>query len=100
MAVVDINEYDSLARDARGDVIQTGKEPAKAFQQVAIGGASAQSNPFSDATRFVRVHVDAPCRLQFGSNPVAAATTMRMAGGATEFFEVTPGQRVAVITST
>ncbi len=97
---LDITEYAELARDAMGAMIAAGKEPAVATTQVAIGAASAQSPAFSAATQFVRLHADAACRIEFGVNPTAAATSRRMAAGQTEYFGVVPGQRVAVITTT
>jgi len=101
MAIVDISEYARLAYDASNNVVQTGAEPARAYQQVAIAAGSTQSAAFDTATRFVRVHTDAIVRILFGVNPTAAAgTSMRMAAGATEFFGVTPGQKLATITST
>jgi hypothetical protein len=100
MAIVDITEYKNLARDGNGHPIQTGEEPAEVNQQVAITAGSVQSAGFGTATRFVRVHTDAICRVAFGVNPTAAATSMRMAANSTEFFGVKPGQEIAVITST
>ena len=100
MALCDITEYDKLARDASGAIIQTGGEPAAVQQQVAVAGASAQSAAFSLATRFVRVHSDVPTRILFGANPTAVATSMRIAAGATEYFGVIPGQKIAVILTT
>jgi hypothetical protein len=101
MAIVDISEYTRLGRDSQNNVIQTGPEPARVYQQVAIAAGSTQSAAFDSATRFVRVHTDAVVRLIFGANPTAAAgTSFRMAAGATEFFEVIPGQKLATITTT
>lgn len=100
MATVDIACYDTLARDNRNDVVATGMEPALADLQVAITAGSVQSAAFPDNTRLVRVHADAVCRVAFGDNPTAAATTKRMAAGATEYFGVRPGHKIAVITST
>lgn len=100
MAVVDISEYNELARDNAGIVLAAGKEPSSANQQVSITAGSLQSAAFADTTRFVRVHTDAACRVQFGTNPTAAATSKRMSAGQTEFFGVTPGMKIAVITTT
>ena len=61
MAVVDISEYRTMARDGQNAVIQTGIEPSIVNQQVAITADSVQSAAFFDtATRFIRVHADAP----------------------------------------
>ena len=97
---VDISEYSALARDIRNDAIQTGNEPARAMHQVAVGAGSVQSSVFDDATTLIRVHTDVACRIQIGSNPTAAATTMRLAANSTEFFGVKGGHRLAAITST
>lgn len=98
---LDITEYETLPRDASGVVIMTANEPARANQQVAIGGASAQSGVFDSATKFLRLHTDAACRLEFGVNPVASAASRRMAAGATEYVGIRcGGLRVAVITTT
>lgn len=99
MAVVDVTEYSQMAKDASGRLLPAGQEPGYT-QQVAIGGASAQSAAFGGQTTFIRVHTDAACRIAIGSNPTAAATTQRMAAGSTEFFGVKSGHKIAVITST
>lgn len=100
MAVLDITEYSQLSADHLGRVIPVGREPSRTSQQVAIGGTSTQSAAIGDATRFVRLHADAVCRVAFGPNPTAASTSMRLAAGASEYFGVTPGDKIAVVTST
>lgn len=100
MALVDISEYSNLARDGRNDIIQAGAEPPQAQQQVAITAGSVQSSAFGTTTRFLRVHTDAAARVEIGVNPTAAATSRRMAAGATEYFGAIPGQKIAVITTT
>lgn len=100
MAVLDVCEYTTLSKDQDSRQIQCGNEPALAFQQVAIGGSSvACAAVFNERTRFIRVHADAVCRIQIAATPVAAATTLRLAAGATEYFGVTPGHKIAVITT-
>lgn len=100
MAILDVTEYASLSLDAQGRQVLVGKEPSRVNQQVAVGGASTQSAAFGDATRFVRLHTDVPCRIAIDVNPTAAATSMRMAAGQTEYLGVTPGYKIAVITTT
>lgn len=97
---VDVTEYKSLADARNGEKMMAAQEPSITNQQVAIGGGSAQSNAFSSATEFVRVHTDEPVRIAFGANPTAAATSMRMSAGATEYFGVKAGHKVAVISTT
>ena len=79
---------------------QAPPEPALIEQTVAIGAGSAQSQPFSDGTRMVRVNVDAACSIAIGPNPTAVATAKRLSANQTEFFIVQPGHRLAVIANT
>jgi hypothetical protein len=99
MAIVDITEYQRLAVDQQGEFIQTGIEPG-IRQQVAIGAGSVQSSAFDQSTLLVRVHADAPARIEFGANPTASGASARIAAGASEYFGVRPGHKIAVITTT
>jgi len=99
MAVVDITEYAELAVAGRGQMIMAGQEPSLLNQQVGIGGTSVQSAAFTDVTKFVRIHAEAPCRIAVGSNPTASAASMRMVAGGTEYLGVVPGLKIAVIAS-
>jgi hypothetical protein len=74
--------------------------PYLAEQVVAIGGASVQSAAFSANTRMIRVHTDAICSIKIGADPTADANSTRMAANSTEFFDVRPGHKIAVITNT
>ena len=74
--------------------------PPIATQTVAIGGSSVQSSAFGTHCRMVCVHTDAICSVEFGSNPTATANSRRLAANATEYFEVTTGHKIAVITNT
>ena len=47
----------------------------------------------------VRVHADAICSIKFGSAPVATTANMRLAANQTEYFQVSPGDKVSVITN-
>ena len=96
---LDITEYQRLAVDSQGHSIPTGQEPSRHVQQVPITGASEASEPVSDVTRFVRVHADTTCRIAFGKEPVATAASQRLPGGATEFYGIDPGTKIAVIAS-
>lgn len=99
MAYLFITEYDRLGNDTRSDV-EVGREPAIATQRIAISGSSAQSAAFNANTKFVRLHTDAICSISFGANPTATTSTPRMAADTTEYFGVTGGHKVAVITNT
>lgn len=74
--------------------------PAVASQAVTISGTSAQSSPFSTATRAIRVHTDVVCSIFVGANPTATTSNARMAADQTEYFSVQPGDRIAVISNT
>lgn len=99
MATLFIQEYSDVAVLAT-TIGQAGQEPALAAQTVAVGGGSLQSAAFNVNTKMVRVHTDVICSVKFGTNPTAVATELRMAANTTEFFGVTPGHKVAVITNT
>ena len=100
MTILDVREYSILATDQNARQLAAGKEPAIASQQVTFTVSSVPSNAFNESTRFVRVHANGTCRIEFGSNPTASGTSMRMAAGATEYFGVTPGMKVAAIDAT
>lgn len=80
--------------------VQAAEQPAVAEQTVAIGGSSTASSAFNASTTFVRLHTDSICSIEFGPTPTASATTARMAADQTEYFGVTPGTKVAVISNT
>lgn len=97
MATLYITEYSQSGRIA-GDV-PVGREPALSNQTVAIGGSSTQSSAFGNNTRLVRLHTDAICSVTFGASPTATSAKSRMAANQTEYFEVYPANKVAVITN-
>ncbi len=101
MAVLYISEYTTTgAMGYGGQVTPVATEPPIVEQTVAIGGASVQSSAFGANTRFIRIHTDAICSVLIGSNPTATAVKKRMAANQTEYFVVTPGHKIAVITNT
>lgn len=103
MAKVFIECYDKMGRLWAGnEMIAAPSEPSSGgpLTPVAIGGVSAQSAVFPDGTRLIRVHTDAICSIKIGANPTATADDKRMAANATEYFGVTPGHKLAVITNT
>lgn len=79
---------------------QAAQQPPIAEQTVAISGSSSTSAAFNAATVLVRLHTDAICSIEFGNAPAAGTTDARMAAGQTEYFGVTPGMKVAVISNT
>jgi hypothetical protein len=96
MSTLYITEFANIARD-QGQGVQVTALPPVAEQTIAIGAASAQSSGFNAATSFIRTHADAVCSIAVGTNPTAAATNARLAANQTEYFQVRPGDKIAVI---
>jgi hypothetical protein len=96
MATLYVTEYSGVLQ---GDV-QIAMSPAIVQNNVAIGGSSAQSNPFNGNTSVIRVHTDAICSIAISNNPTATAASKRMAADQTEYWGVRPGDKIAVITNT
>jgi hypothetical protein len=72
--------------------------PALANQVVTVSGVSAQSSAFTATTKIIRVHADVACHVVVGgASPTATTNSMKVGANQTEYFVVTPGQRVAVI---
>jgi len=83
-----------------GDSAPIAAVPPVAEQKLAIGVGSVPSAAFNAETKMVRLHADDICSIEFGSAPEATTDNMRMAAGQTEYFGVSPGQKIAVITNT
>jgi hypothetical protein len=69
-------------------------------QNVTVSGASAQSAPFIQGARLVRLVSTTDCYVAFGTNPTAVATSVLLPAGQPEYFAVKPGWRVAAIQAT
>lgn len=74
--------------------------PPLTTQVKAIGGTSAQSTAFSAKTQMIGVHTDVICSIEVGVDPTATTDSRRLSAGATEYFYVTPGHKIAVIENT
>jgi len=99
MAKIYITEHE-YPRYFLGSPLPVVSMPPIVSQTVTIGGASAQSAAFNAATKLVCIHSDAICSIEFGSNPTATTSSKRVAANSSEYFEVNPGDKVAVITNT
>jgi len=98
MAKLYISEYNKLGSGYDNIVVA---EPASVEQTpVAIGGTTTQSQAFAANTRIIRVHTDVICSVAVGVNPAATTNSKRMIAGQTEYFAVTPGHKIAVISNT
>lgn len=97
MATLYVAEFNAIGGSGNFSV-QGGFAPPSQEQVVAIGGGSVQCvDPFLHSTHFVRVSTDTTCSIAFGPNPVASPNSMRMPANSTEYFAVSPGDKVAVI---
>lgn len=106
MATLYITEY---AKQGGGHplAVPVGEEPELANQTVSISGSSTQSSAFNNNTSLLRIHTDAICSIEFGTNPTATTSTKRLAANQTEYFAVVPpgasgatALKVAAITNT
>ncbi len=101
MATLYISEYQQVARgQSSTDQIQIVAEPPLVEQTVAITGSSAQSNAFGANTHYIRIHTDVICSVLVGAAPVATAANKRLPADWTDYFGVTPGAKIAVISNT
>ena len=75
-------------------------EPAITEQTVSIGATSAASSPFNEGTRMIRVHADSICSVAINASPTATTSNKRFAANQTEYFNVLPGNSIAVIENT
>lgn len=78
---------------------QIAVQPPLAEQTVAIGGSAASSSAFSAGTNIIRLHCDAIASFKIGPAPVATTSSARTPADATEYFEVSPGDKLSVITN-
>lgn len=100
MPTLYVTEYPGIETLLNGTA-QVVVGPPIAEQVVTIGGSSAQSAAFSAVTRIIRVQPDSICSVRIGGvSPVATTSSQRHIAGSTEYFGVTPGDKVAVITNT
>ena len=79
---------------------QVPKHPPITRQVVAIGGVS---QAFNEATKMIRMHTDTTCSFRIGAageTPVATTSDDRMVANQTEFANVDPGARIAVVANT
>jgi hypothetical protein len=93
--MLNVTEYSSALVLAGAAPIPA--EPSMRSQTVEIESASSASEPFSTATRFIRVHTDRGCALKVGAAPVATPADTRISAGGAEYFAVQPGHRIAAV---
>lgn len=74
MATLNLVEYSELAKDAGGNIVMVGIEPAVTTQNVTFS-TTTQSSTLNASTRFVYLSSDTNCRVVFGTNPTATTST-------------------------
>jgi hypothetical protein len=81
-----------------GGVPQVARLPALTTQVVTYTTSTA-SAAFGADTRFIRVHTDAACHILVADTPTATTSHLKMVADQTEYFAVTPGQKIAAVTA-
>jgi len=74
--------------------------PKLAGQILDTSGGMQVSAAFGDGSKMIRVNTDGPICFVIGRNPTATTSDDRMATNQTEYFNVQPGDKIAVITTT
>ena len=90
MASLYITEYERMARDQDGNVMQCGEEPAVTSQKVTYT-TSAASAALNKRTCLVRLKADADFHLKVGTAPAATASHPHYEANVEYFIGVRPG---------
>jgi hypothetical protein len=99
MATLYIAEFANIGRD-QGEGVQVATLAPLAEQTVVIGSSSAQSVAFGNYTNFVRLCSDSVCSIAVGTSPTASGVNLRLPANTPEYFQVTPGQKLACVANT
>lgn len=102
MATLYITEFSKPAFTGQSIIPAGALQNVVAEQAISISGSSSASAAFNSATKFVRIHTDAICSIEYADSgtPVATTSTMRLPADTVEYFGVNPGGKIAVITNT
>lgn len=98
MTIAYISEHNQLAKDTLGHHMPVG-EGNGSDQTVDYTAGVTQSTAFGTDRHIIRLHTDAACHILFGANPTATTSNKKLAAGQTEFFHVTPGEKVSIISA-
>lgn len=92
MATAIVREYDGID-------VQSPVEPGVTTQAITTSGTSAQSAAFDGRTMLIAISTPAAqaVAVQFGSNPTATTSHLRLPANSLFFFRVSPGHKVAMI---
>lgn len=101
MSTLFVSEYAELGSSRnRQQGLPVAPEPALAEQAISFTGTPGLSAAFNASTRFIRVHTTGICSILVGSAPTATTSHKRLAADQTEYFAVTPGDKISAITNT
>lgn len=64
------------------------------------GTTAATATAFNGQTYIVRIHATKACFITFAGTPTATTSHMYMGDGMTEYFSVSPGEKVAALQAT
>ena len=102
MAKLYVTEFQQMGNQERsadiGGVPQVARLPSISTQVVTFTTSTA-SAAFNANTRFIRVHTDAACHITVADSPTATTSHLKMVADQTEYFAVTPGQKIAAVTA-
>jgi hypothetical protein len=97
MAKLFVHEFEGISE------LQGGVQIASGFlrnNNVIIDVAHAESAPFGEGCKIIRVHTDVNCVVVFGpAGTEATADSMRMAAGQTEYWPVQEGWVISTMAS-
>ena len=98
MATAYIREYADIAVTS-AKYAQAPAEPGLTEQTVTTSGTSAQSAAFNVNTRLIAISTPAAQAVcvQFGTNPTATTSKLRLPASSVFYFGVVPGHKVAFI---
>ena len=97
MATLYIEEYQHLARDAAGALVEI-PERLIATQKVTVGAAStAVTNAWAGQTTYLVLTSDVNCQIEFATSPTADGDSRFLPAGVPRGFSIKEGSKVAVI---
>ena len=101
MGILYVTEFQELPTITLGHSGAMAMQPPMAEQTVSYT-TTTQSAAFNANTRYVRLHTDSICSIEFGTNPSATTSTARMVAGQTEYYAVPKGAsyKVAAVSNT
>lgn len=99
MATISIAEYDKYGSGSGTSLYMLQEPPIVEQTALSISTSSAQSAAFGTGTKMIRICSDTACRYLVGTNPTATANSMYMDAGQVMELGVTPGHKIAAITT-